>query len=56
VGVEVEGGLERIVFEDDGAGMSLADARAHLFRLYASSKEQEADSAGRSRGRRRGEA
>lgn len=36
-----------LTFSDDGLGMTLEHARAYLFRLYASSKESEASSAGR---------
>lgn len=35
-----------ISIADDGAGMRFADAKAYLFRLYASSKESEPDNAG----------
>ncbi len=41
----VDGGV-RLVCRDDGAGMSFQHARDYLFRLYASSKEGEADAAG----------
>jgi hypothetical protein len=37
----------KLVFDDDGQGMSFDHAKAYLFTLYASSKEQESDSAGR---------
>ncbi len=43
---QVEGGRERILVDDDGAGMSLAHAQAYLFRLYASSKEGDRSTAG----------
>lgn len=36
-----------VTFEDDGRGMTRQHARSFLFRLYASSKEDEARSAGR---------
>ncbi|MBI5507844.1 MAG: ATP-binding protein [Deltaproteobacteria bacterium] len=42
----VEAGEEWLSFEDDGHGMDFAHARAYLFRLYASSKENEPDAAG----------
>ncbi len=42
-----EGGVETVEFEDDGTGMSLEHARRYLFRLYASSKEEDARSAGK---------
>ncbi len=47
VGLRVEAGRAWLVFSDDGRGMSLEHARAYLFRLYASSKEADAASAGR---------
>ncbi|MBN2497492.1 MAG: ATP-binding protein [Deltaproteobacteria bacterium] len=43
----IEGNRVQLSFADDGSGMSLAHARKYLFRLYASSKEGEASSAGR---------
>ena len=36
-----------LIFADDGKGMTLAHARAYLFRLYASSKGDDGNSAGR---------
>ncbi len=47
VAVSVEASRARIVFEDDGSGMSFKHAKGYLFRLYASSKEDETDAAGR---------
>ena len=41
-----DGGLD-LVFEDNGRGMSFEHAKRYLFTLYASSKEQESESAGR---------
>jgi transglutaminase-like putative cysteine protease len=38
---------EVLAFEDDGTGMSLEHARRYLFRLYASSKEEDGRSAGK---------
>lgn len=46
VAVSVQAGRSRIVFEDDGSGMSFKHAKGYLFRLYASSKENETDAAG----------
>ncbi len=46
VAVSLADGKSRIVFEDDGSGMSFAHAQAFLFRLYASSKEGDSDNAG----------
>lgn len=46
VSATVERGLECLVFEDDGSGMTFEHARAFLFRLYASSKETSRDAAG----------
>jgi hypothetical protein len=40
-------GLLETVFVDDGVGMTFSHARKYLFTLYASSKESEAESAGR---------
>jgi hypothetical protein len=40
-------GLEVLSFLDDGTGMSFDHARKFLFRLYASSKEEDRSSAGR---------
>ena len=48
--IEIEfppGTAHRILFRDDGCGMSFAHARSFLFRLYASSKEGEGENAGR---------
>ena len=42
-----EGGMETVEFEDDGTGMSLEHARRYLFRLYASSKDEDTRSAGK---------
>jgi len=42
-----EAGREVIAFEDDGTGMSFEHARRYLFRLYASSKEDDERSAGK---------
>ena len=41
------GGTARVVFLDDGQGMSFDHARRYLFALYASSKEGERGAAGR---------
>ena len=38
---------EWVCCDDDGSGMSFEHARAYLFRLYASSKEGDAEAAGR---------
>ncbi|HSI06531.1 MAG TPA: ATP-binding protein, partial [Myxococcota bacterium] len=46
VNVSVEAGRARIVFEDDGSGMTFKHAKGYLFRLYASSKENQADAVG----------
>lgn len=46
VAVSVTGGRSRIVFNDDGRGMSFAHAKAYLFKLYASSKEGDNDNVG----------
>ena len=43
----VEGANEWLSFDDDGEGMSFAHAREYLFRLYASSKEDDPEAAGR---------
>jgi hypothetical protein len=40
-------GTSRLSCQDDGAGMTLEHARRYLFTLYASSKDQDAGSAGR---------
>ena len=37
---------QRVVFQDDGSGMSFEHARRYLLRLYASSKEQDDHAAG----------
>ncbi|HUU02463.1 MAG TPA: transglutaminase domain-containing protein [Myxococcota bacterium] len=39
-------GLEKLVFSDDGGGMTFEHARRYLFRLYASSKDDDPHSAG----------
>ncbi len=46
VDVAVESGRARVSFEDDGSGMTFKHAKGYLFRLYASSKENETDAAG----------
>lgn len=46
VAVSVTEGRSRLVFNDDGRGMSFAHARAFLFKLYASSKEGDAGNVG----------
>jgi transglutaminase-like putative cysteine protease len=38
---------EWVIFDDDGSGMSFEHARSFFFRLYASSKEQDPEAAGR---------
>lgn len=40
-------GQVEMAFRDDGTGMTFAHARRYLFSLYASSKERDAESAGR---------
>ena len=47
VSLQVEPDRARLIFADDGGGMGLEHARAYLFRLYASSKEQDLSAAGR---------
>ncbi|MBC7793003.1 MAG: ATP-binding protein [Clostridia bacterium] len=46
VAVSVIKGTSCLVFNDDGRGMSFADAREFLFKLYASSKEGDRDNVG----------
>ncbi len=46
VDVSLEAGRARVVFEDDGSGMTFKHAKGYLFRLYASSKEDETDAVG----------
>ncbi len=45
--VERRDGLDRIVCRDDGCGMSFEHAQKYLFTLYASSKRNQRDAAGR---------
>ena len=45
--VERRDGIDRIVCRDDGCGMSFEHARKYLFTLYASSKQNQNDTAGR---------
>ena len=45
--VERRDGVDRIVCRDDGGGMSFDHARRYLFTLYASSKKNQSDVAGR---------
>ncbi len=45
--VERRNGVDRIVCRDDGCGMSFEHARKYLFTLYASSKQNQNDAAGR---------
>lgn len=47
VTARIEQGSCIVEFDDDGVGMSFDEARTFLFRLYASSKERTASSAGR---------
>ncbi len=47
VSLRIEGDRARLIFADDGGGMGLEHAQAYLFRLYASSKEQDLSAAGR---------
>ncbi len=47
VASRVENGTATLVFSDDGRGMTLQHARDYLFRLYASSKDDDTTSAGR---------
>ncbi len=46
VATRVDAQGEWVVFDDDGSGMTFAHARAFLFRLYASSKNEDPDAAG----------
>lgn len=39
-------GTERLLFEDDGCGMTFEAARTYLYKLYSSSKEDDETSAG----------
>jgi len=45
--VERRDGIDRIVCRDDGCGMSFEHAQKYLFTLYASSKRNQNDAAGR---------
>jgi len=45
--VERRNGIDRVVCRDDGCGMSFEHARRYLFTLYASSKQNQNDAAGR---------
>jgi Histidine kinase-, DNA gyrase B-, and HSP90-like ATPase/Transglutaminase-like superfamily len=45
--VERRGGVDRFVCRDDGCGMSFEHAQKYLFTLYASSKRNQNDAAGR---------
>jgi len=47
IATRTEGRQASLLFEDDGLGMTLSHARAYLFRLYASSKSDDACAAGR---------
>ena len=47
ISVRQEGGRDRVGFLDDGCGMTSEHARRYLFALYASSKDDDRDQAGK---------